>query len=84
MNIVVRRVVWRSLVPIKTAQDVYRQLAFHKEARTPKEISEEVDPHMSQQMVSVYLNRLARAGDVVKEARGKFRRNAMGWAGRED
>jgi hypothetical protein len=23
-----RRVVWRSLVPIKTAQDVYRQLAF--------------------------------------------------------
>ena len=37
MNIVVtswqdiegeRRVVWRSLVPIKTAQDVYHQLAF--------------------------------------------------------
>jgi hypothetical protein len=51
------------------------------EARTPKDISEDTDPHISQQSVSMYLRRLASKGDVVQEGRGKFRRNTKGYYG---
>jgi AAA domain/Penicillinase repressor len=54
------------------------------EARTPKEIAEELDPPMSQQTVSTYLRRLAKKGDVAQEGRGKFRRNTMRGATRDD
>jgi hypothetical protein len=32
---------------------------------------------MSQKIVGTYLSRLVKNGDVVKEGRGKFRRNTM-------
>src|SRR5262249_37972032 len=47
------------------------------EARTPTEIAEDIDPPMSRQHAGVYLNRLCKSGDAVKEGRGKFRRNTL-------
>ena len=40
------------------------------EARTATEIAEDIDPPMSRQHVGVYLNRLCKSGDAVKEGRG--------------
>ena len=54
------------------------------EARTPKEIAEDLDPPISRQQVAVYLNRLCKTGEATKEARGKFRRNTMKWASRDE
>jgi hypothetical protein len=54
------------------------------EARSPKEIAEDTDPPMSQKIVGTYLSRLVKNGDVVKEGRGKFRRNTMKGAFRDD
>jgi RecA-family ATPase len=47
------------------------------EARTPKEIADDLDPPMSQQSVATYLRRLAKKGDVTLEGKGKYRRNLM-------
>jgi RecA-family ATPase len=45
------------------------------EEMTAKEIADKTDPHISTEMVRTYLWRLAKAGDVVSETRGRFRRN---------
>src|SRR6516165_6398944 len=43
-----------------------------------------LDPPISRQQVAVYLNRLCKTGEATKEARGKFRRNTMKWASRDE
>jgi hypothetical protein len=42
------------------------------------------NPPISRQQVAVYLNRLCKTGEATKEARGKFRRNTMKWASRDE